>query len=209
MLIKNQYVITLVPALLILSLIAFAGATGRVSIPLLTTDVSGIANIHPLFGALSSLGILLWCVAAAVSFFAAVVLQTIHRSEHFGFLLYSALLSAYLMLDDLFLIHEDLAARYFGIDEKIIFLLLGLSVLVYLIIYRETILSSKYIFLGMALGFLAMSVGIDIILEPWLTEIGDWLYFYEDGAKWLGITCWCSYHVHTSHLFVSKALRNP
>ena len=30
-------------------------------------------------------------------------------------------------------------------------------------------------------------------------------YIFEEGAKWLGISSWCSYYVHTAYQFVVNA----
>ena len=60
----------------------------------------------------------------------------------------------------------------------------------------------------LAFLFLTVSVLTDGILDPWFWSLGDWEYFIEDGAKWLGIASWCSYYVQTSYLFIIKANRS-
>jgi hypothetical protein len=71
----------------------------------------------------------------------------------------------------------------------------GIAIIVYLIAFRRFILQqTRFVILLLALGFFAASVATDVILEPWLImRIGHWEYFLEDGAKLLGIACWCSY----------------
>lgn len=109
------------------------------------------------------------------------------------------------MLDDAFLFHEDLALLWFGIDEKIVLLVLGVFVLVYLVCFSRLILRTQFGALFLAFLFLALSVVVDTILAPWLFEIGDWMYLWEDGAKWLGIAFWCSYFLSVSYTFVMQA----
>ena len=117
-------------------------------------------------------------------------------------------MTTYLLLDDLFLFHETLASMYLGVNEKIIFVVLGIAVFTYLAKYRRIILKTNYSNLLLALGFLSLSVVIDSILEPWLSQIGQWEFFLEDGFKWLGIVSWCSYYIDTSFLLISKVNEN-
>ncbi|WP_309498079.1 hypothetical protein [Sulfurovum sp.] len=207
--IKRQLLITLLPAILVLITVAIVSVVFKISIPSFTRDVTAIANIHPLSGILSTLGILLWCIAASVTLFTAFIFHYWGQSKVFKFLFSSSLLSTYLMLDDAFLFHEGLASIYFGIDEKIILLALGVTVLAYLVSFRKTILKTNYSVLLLAFGFLTLSCLTDGILDPWFWSLGDWEYFIEDGAKWMGIVSWCSYYVQTSYLFIIKEQKLP
>lgn len=208
-LITRQLLITLLPAILILMAVATVSILSQITISSFTRDVTAIANIHPLSGILSTLGILLWCVAASITLFAAFILRSFEQSKTFKFLFASSLLSIYLMLDDAFLFHEVLAFKYFGIDEKIVIFTLGISVFAYLVSFRQIILKTNYSVLLLAFIFLTISVLTDGILDPWFWSLGDWEYFIEDGFKWLGIVSWCSYYVQTSYLFVINAHRLP
>lgn len=205
----RQMLITFVPSISILVAMVVVSVHFRIRMPVMTQDVTAIARIHPLSGILSNLGILLWCAAASICAFAAMTLRNIKQRDTFWFLLSSALLSTYLLFDDFFLIHEDLASRYFGLNEKVIFVALGISVSAYLIAFRRVILRTNFGVLLLALGFLTTSVVIDVILEPWLWRVGHWKYFFEDGAKWLGIACWCSYYAHTSHQLLVSTFGLP
>jgi len=204
---KQQLLITFIPAISILVAVVIASMFFNINMDFFTRDVSAIGNIHPLAGILSSVGILLWCVTASICFFAAIILRNIKQTANFWFLLNSAFLSIYLLLDDLFLLHEHLIPIYSGISEKIVVMFLGITVFVYLTTYRLKIFKTNYSVLLLALGFLSLSVVIDTILETWL-KIGQWQYFIEDGFKWLGIASWCSYYTQSSLLFVIKANEN-
>lgn len=195
----RQMLITFVPSIFILAAIAVVSVLFQVSMPAMTQDVTAVAKIHPLSGILSNLGILLWCAAASTCFFAAMTLRNAKPRDTYRFLLSSALLSSYLLLDDFFQFHEDLASRYLGLDEKIVYAALGVAVSAYFIAFRRVILRTHFGVLALALGFLGTSVVIDSILSPWLWRLGHWEYFFEDGTKWLGIASWCSYYVHSSH----------
>lgn len=205
----RQFLVTFIPSIAILAAVVAMGMHLRVEMDVLTRDVAAIANIHPLSGVLSNLGILLWCAAASVCAFAAIAVRHVTPREGFRFLLSSALLSAYLLLDDLFLFHDELARRYLGLDQIVIYAALAVAVSVYLVAFRRVILRTNFGMLLLALGFLATSVVIDAIFEPWLARLGQWQYLIEDGAKWLGIACWCSYYVRTSHQLLVGAVRGP
>lgn len=205
----RQLLITFIPSISFLVAVALVSILFQVSMPALTGDVTAIAKIHPLSGILSNLGVLLWCAAASICVFAAVTLRNVKPSDTFWFLLSSALLSAYLLFDDFFLFHEELAFRYLGLNQKVVYAALGIAVSAYIIAFRRVILRTNFGVLLLALGFLATSVATDAILEPWLWRLGHWEYFFEDGAKWLGIASWCSYYVHTSHQLLVSTFSLP
>jgi hypothetical protein len=206
----RQLLITFIPSLSVLAAMAVVSMLFQVSMPTMTRDVTAIANIHPLSGILSNLGMLLWCAAASICAFAAMTLRNVKPRDAFWFLVSSALLSAYLLFDDFFLFHEELAYRYFGLSENVVYAALGIAVSAYFIAFRRIILRTNFGVLLLALVFLATSVVIDAFLEPWLLQrIGHWEYFFEDGAKWLGIASWCSYYVGASHQFLVSASGLP
>lgn len=205
----RQLLITYVPSIVILVIMALVSTFFHVGFAVMTRDVAAIANIHPLSGILSNLGIILWCVAASICFFAAMVLRTA-KHRHIGWFLFSsALLSTYLLLDDFFLFHEELARRYLGLDEKVVLATLGIAVSVYLVTFRGIILRTNFGVLLQAIGFLATSVVIDTVYDMGLLQPDNWKHFFEDGAKWLGIASWCSYYVHTSYLLLLSAFGLP
>jgi len=201
--------ITLLLSILVLMAMIFVHLYFQVPIKKMTQDVTSFAHIHPLSGILSNLGILLWCVTASVCGFTAILLRKTRTGDSFHFFLFSSLLSAYLLVDDLFLIHESLFRRLFNLDDKIPMILLGIGIAAYLIAFRRILLRTNFIFYSLAVGFLAISAGLDFFLESWMNQFGEWKHFFEDGAKWLGITCWCSYYVHTSYRFLVSLLDQP
>ena len=202
----SQFVWTFTPSLSVLLAIIIAHVYFHVEIPAMTRDVTAIARIHPLSGILSNLGVLLWCATASISLFAALTLREVGPRDAFWFLLGSGFLSTYLMLDDLFQIHEDLAPRYLGLRQKGTLAILGAFVLVYLLAFRHVILQTHFALLVLAMGFLSTSVGVDTVLAPIFWRMGHSELLFEDGAKWLGISCWCSYYVRASHQLLVRGL---
>jgi hypothetical protein len=208
---RRQLLLTFVPSLAILGAAAAACIFFDVSMPLITRDASALAHIPPLWGIVSNLGILLWCAAASIGIFAAAALHGTGPSDAFRFLLFSALLTAYLLFDDFFQFHENLAVHYLGLDERVVVAGSGIAIAAYLVAFKGFILKrTRFVILLLALGFFAASVAMDVVLEPWLLlGIGHWEYFLEDGAKLLGIACWCSYLAGTSHQLLAGACLLP
>ena len=79
---------------------------------------------------ISDLGVILWCVAATVCFFAALLLRNNQAKDVYKFLLYSALLTTYFLLDDFFQIHDHYLNYKLGISEKITYIGLGIASLI-------------------------------------------------------------------------------
>lgn len=202
----QQSLLTLVPSLSILAIMVFAKLHLQINYSRMTRDVTAIAHIHPLSGLLSNLGIILWCFSASVCLFSAILLRNTEDREPSRYLLSAALLTGYLMLDDFFLFHEVLAERYLSLSETIVFAALGMAIVVHLVRFHRVILKSNFAMLIIALGFLFASVFIDELYDVLGWGHGDWEYLLEDGAKWLGICCWCSYYGRTAYHLLNEAI---
>ncbi len=198
----KQLLLILVPSALVLMAVIFLHLYFKISMYELFRDPSQIAKISPFAGVMSNLGVLLWWTTASVCFFTAILLFMFKQDEKFWFILSSALLSAYLTADDLFRLHDSVAWQV-GIQEESVLIVLGLTVIVYLIKFRREILKSNSFILLLALGFLTASVMVDYSQEDSnLLLFGEWRIFFEDGFKWLGIVCWCSYYTLTCYQIV-------
>lgn len=203
---KRQLLITFVPTGLLLAALGMLAFGYGKDIGQLLREPTTAAGLHPLTGAVSNLGILLWAAPAAISLFAGAIARSNNGGDAAGFLLASGGLSAFLCCDDFFQIHEDLMDRYFGIDEKVVYGALGIAVLTYLVRYRRLILSTHCSMLILAILLLGTSVAIDAVLEQWMHSLGHGRILIEDGAKLLGIAAWCSYYVRTSYDLVHPIL---
>lgn len=182
-------------ALLPLVMVAGAGILFEKDVQLMTRDLAAVADVHPLTGALSSLGVLLWWTSASIWFFLAAVHPGNGAAGHLYFAASSGLLSAYLALDDLFQFHETLAPRYLGVSEQAVYAMLAIAVLFYLWRFWPLVVDRENPWMMLALALLVGSVVIDNILEAWVAWLGPWIYLVEDGAKWLGIVCWAAFAV--------------
>lgn len=190
-------------AVLFLCAALFLGAVVVVSLvrPLdptvLLRDPLAMADLHPLSGFASNLGVLIWTGAAAVSVFGALQLRD-EGADHraIAFLAGGGLLSAMLLVDDLFMVHEELAGRYLGAAESVVLAAQALAVGVYLVVFRRRLARSAWLPLLLAFAFFGGSVGVDLVLEDldaWRRAVGRWHYLVEDGAKFLGIVGWAAY----------------
>jgi hypothetical protein len=236
----RQLLITFVPAIAVLVVAVIMSMVYEINFHVIIREGSILSN----------LGIILWCVAASVCLFTAITLQKNKSDVGAGFLYCSAFLTAYLLIDDFFQIHE-VFIPYLGLDEKIIYVILGIAVITYLIKFRWLILQTNFVFLMLELGFLAASafsdgifaslevvytvLGVVIAISVYLAIIKQAIfrayfsialliiglcmafiivdskidgpeYLLEDGTKWMGIACWCSYYVRTSYQFITGAL---
>jgi hypothetical protein len=192
------------PALLLVVGVGVVGGTTGVSVAQLTRDTVSLAGVPLYTGAISNLGILLWCATAAVCLLTALVLRARGgelggRPEAAGFLLGAGLLTAALLVDDAFLLHEGVAPRFYGhVGTNLLFALYGAATAWVLWRGRHVIARSEAGLLALALAFLVASVGVDEIhdfglfsLSPaGFDELGLLL---EDGVKLLGIAGWLGY----------------
>ncbi|ESA33343.1 hypothetical protein N836_21900 [Leptolyngbya sp. Heron Island J] len=199
---ERWHLLIFIPSILLILAIGLAKVLFQVPIYKLIGDVFSIADIHPLSGLLSNIGVLLWCAAATICFFVAGVLRQTKNYRVIPFLLASACLSMYLLIDDFFLLHEELVPTYIGILQNTVLMLIMIAVVVYLFWFRRIILRTQYGFMLIAIGFLGISVGVDTVLKPWLLFLGEWKSLLEDGAKLIGITSWLSYYTDVAYQFL-------
>lgn len=189
----RRLILTFVPPTICLAMVAYVAQKTGQPVGNWTRDVSAIAKLSPLAGVISNIGILIWCIAAAVCGFVAVVLYQMKRLENVSFLVASCLLSTFLLLDDFFLIHDKLAHRFLGLSEHMVYVLILLSGLAYLWCFRRDLFRRSGIMLFVAGSLLAGSVLTDVAVGDHAQLANPWFYLLEDSLKLLGICAWCSY----------------
>lgn len=154
----------------------------------LTRDPLEVMNGSIYIGFLSQVGIFFWAASATVCFFAASVIvgrSSIHKMKSFFFA--SGLLSLYLGLDDVFMLHEILLPRI-GVPEKIIYVGYVGMTLLWLIWFSSIILRTEYLLLGTAAFCFSASIALDVLDYDFMGH-----YIFEDGTKMIGIICWLAY----------------
>jgi len=194
----------LIPASLILLAVIFVAAVFEVRPGTMTRDIAALAGVHPLAGVLSNLGMLLWCAATTVCFFGAWILRARGSHKDARFLAWSGVLTGYLLLDDLFLLHELLLPDYVGLPEKAVYLAIFIGTGAYAFAFWRDIRQTPYLLLLLAVGFLSVSVSADVILGRFIAEPEYWGPLLEDGPKWIGIAYWCGYYVATARQMIER-----
>ncbi len=165
-------------------------------------DIAHIANLHPLVGVVSNLGALLWAAAAAICGLTAGVLARARapRTE-VRFFAAAACLTAYIVIDDFFMLHEVLLPAYLGMYERHAVGLVAAGAMLFVATSFRQIRATRYGLFVLAVALLATSVLIDrcddrldamFVAHGWGTE---WRSVMEDVPKWLGIACWFAYFV--------------
>jgi hypothetical protein len=175
------------PNFALLFLVAIAALGPQITVASLTRDMAATAKVHPLTGVVSNVGILLWCATAAICLFSSNLLRQRGAHRAAGFLLWSGLMTAGLLVDDFFMFHEYLAPVHLGLDEKVVLLGYVCITAVYLLQQRRLILEADYRLLVSALVLFTGSMMID------LADVGGWWNLAEDGCKLLGIASWFGY----------------
>jgi hypothetical protein len=165
-----------------------------------SSDPLSTFNAHPLTGIQSTLGVLIWVCTAGICLFTSAVLRNREATDLvFHFFLWSGIITLILTCDDLFLIHEDLAYRYLEIGQKTIFAIYVLLIGWYIFKFRKTIPHSDHLLFVLALIFLGLSEGVDMIEHYWNSP---WSIFIEDGLKLFGIVSWSVYLIRECFRFV-------
>lgn len=164
----------------------------------LTIDVQALVNVPFYYGAISTIGVLMWCASSTLCFFGSMILYKINNFPKSNFLLLAGIISLFLMVDDQFLLHEYVVPGYLGIDEVFVLGLYPLLIGFYFIRYYKDILTSQFLVLVSGLSLLALSIFIDMFLTV--------PAFLEDGFKFIGIAGWFAYQMHTSYSLVMKGI---
>lgn len=143
------------------------------------------APVHD--GLLTTLGGFAWSAAIAVALVAAWVSTDRARVR----LLFGLVgVSAMLMIDDMFLVHERLAPRA-GVDEELLFACYGMVMAVVAVVNGREIRRTAWPLLVVALGFFALGVARNRLATIPLTLLPDTWPF-------LGVGFWATYVLHVS-----------
>ncbi len=186
-----------VPILLLLS------GTGLLTLPtdaspvFFLRDPKSIYEIPFHAGALSNIGVLLWCATASVCVFTALVLHTASAEPNKRkFLLSAGLLTSLLLFDDFFLLHEVFAPQYLGISANVLFFLYAVLSAALFVVFRRVVLRSAYALLLISGVFFSLSILFDelqMIILSAAPDLRGLQYLLEDGSKLIGITGWFNY----------------
>lgn len=195
----NAWIISAIGApLLILMIVMAQDSLGHRE---LFNDPADTLGFHPLVGLISMLGLFGWAAAAGICFLTYAVVRFRETARMRRFWLAAGLLTVLLLLDDAFMLHEEILPFGLGIRER--YVKLGyLAVAAAFGLGFLSILAGNNLRLLVAAGsFFALSVLCD---TPFLMQpLGLWendlvIYLIEDGAKFIGISLWMAYLAKTA-----------
>jgi hypothetical protein len=146
---------------------------------------------HVYYGFVSNIGLLLWsgtaaaCLVIGMAFFAAAKSQAITR-----FALSAGILTGWLALDDMFLVHEKVLPAL-GVPQPLVIATYMLLALVYAAASWRFIFQQEWWILALGSSALALSIFVDLVFHSPLPAF----VYLEDSAKFFGIFCWCLFHL--------------
>lgn len=195
------YVIAVAPAA---TLYALLYAQPWVPMSNLIRDPAAILNGRFYDGFVSNVGVLLWCAAAAICLFRGCE-SWVRRGEAgvARFLLSAGALTSILLLDDLFMAHEQILPDVFGIPEKAILAAYPLLLCAHLFVNRRPIVQADAPILLLSLGFFGVSTVFDVVVPYHFYETAAGLevnrgVILEEAFKFLGISAWTVFHVRAA-----------
>ena len=144
-------------------------------------------------GMISSIGVLLWASASAVTLF-TLMSNLVSYNSYINLLIIGFLSSSLLCLDDLFLLHDMQQ-----INQDILYTLYILLAIYLLTSFRNLISKIDPLLFITTIFFLGMSI-ISDIFQDLLPFNYKTVQLFEEGFKFIGISCWL--------YFWSKASRN-
>jgi hypothetical protein len=210
----SVYALTLLVPVLAMAAALWAGLapTDMLRDPIM---VAGGDQSEFYLGLFSNLGVVLWTATAAICLFAASELTGAQNLQARHFLLYAGLFTMLLMLDDLFMLHENYA-------DDVVYIFYGIGLVYYVARYWRLIMRLDVVLFALTLPLFGNAVLLD--LAPWrllpgegieipeamasspseradLRHLGRELrYLLEDGFKFVGICCWAGFHIRAAKL---------
>ena len=176
-------------------------------------DILALVELPFYTGSMSQLGVLIWCASATSCLLTYFLLRKFNKGSIYArrFLFYSGLISLFLMFDDMFLLHEEVAEDFFDLGQKKVYLIYFLIIALFLYFYRSEILSSDYLLLVIAFDLFGGSIMLDVIADTFSDILGASNSFFakrevfiEDGIKFIGIASWLLYYLN----YINKLIDN-
>jgi hypothetical protein len=165
-------------------------------------DKGECCRLH--YGSISLLGGLIWVGSAFVVTFAATVLfNRENATRAWQFMIAAGALTLILVMDDMFLGHETIYPKLFGVGQRVVIAIYALLVVAYLLSFRRQIIEVGPGLLIISLLAFAISVVCDLHIFPYFVRFP----LVEDGAKLVGISCWTTFHWWASWVLLDRSSR--
>ena len=197
-----------IPTFILFLIVVVVGYNNKIGIAVFTRDPAVIASdpqivplidpLHnPFIGVISQVGILFWCITASLSIFCSFILvEKKHRLITLSeFLKFFGFLTSFLLLDDLFMLHESVFPELFGIAEEVTYSCYGLLGIWGLIKFKKAILQTEWTILLISFFWFFCSIFTDLTANfiTFSGILGHLQFLLEDGFKFLGIVSWFYY----------------
>jgi hypothetical protein len=172
----------------VLAAVAVFRATGR-DWWVLLRDPAAAFDFAPTAGLFSHLGVLAMAVMGAICIFAASLLTK--GAQDRGVLTRVGVLSTWLALDDLFMLHEALLPRILGIPEPVT---LGIYVVLVAGLMRVIgmrVFTSAFLGFWVAAAFLVVMLGTDMMFEVATSPS----FLLEEVTKLCGFLLWAAFWI--------------
>ncbi len=185
------------PAIVLLLLVAVISAAKGIPAGTFMRDPVQVVGAPFYTGLVSNAGILVWCSAAVMALFAGALLpRSPERREQKRFLLWSGVLTLGVMLDDLFILHDQVFPDLFHVYEQVFYFAYLAAGALYIIRFRRQLFGADVVLLVLGATFM----GISVTMDQWhmlLTIFGRMIIpenlLLEDGAKLLSQVSWIGY----------------
>ncbi len=158
---------------------------------------------HVYYGFISNLGIMIWTATGAVCLFVAALFGLVIKNRPMAwFALSAGVLTGWLALDDMFLLHE-IVMPSLGIHQNAVLASYAVLALLYVFASWRVIMNADFWILFVGGGTLVVSIFIDTVFH----SLAPVLVYAEDSAKFFGIFCWASFHITTLLDQVARQLK--
>jgi hypothetical protein len=152
------------------------------------------------YGFVSNAGMLLWTLTAAICLFSVMLLLGREDTKPLRrFALSAGLLTGWIALDDMFLLHERVFPNLGVPQMLVISLYLALGLLYGLANWRF-IWSQDWWLLAIGGAGLALSIFVDAVFH----SLNPARVYIEDSAKFFGIFAWSTFHCFTLYLHLRE-----
>lgn len=201
---------------IILALVGLSSIVFDIPIRKLVVDPVQTFNGRFFVGFLSNLTILVWAIGAYVTLFTWRIVKAVKGPQEWQrFFFLAGSFTVVLMLDDFFLIHEQVFPEYFllskvtGLEpnEKILMAAYALFAVWFFYTARQTIFKTSWSHLAISMALLSVSVLIDRGIGELIVPNKAVRIYIEDGAKFLGVVAWSLYFLLASRKVVLEFLQ--
>lgn len=160
----------------------------------LLLDASVVGGGHWYSGLITSIGVVIWTVAATALFGAGYLTRLGNRPQASRMLVLAGTLTAALLFDDLLMLHSDLLPRLTGLSKMVIVGCEGVATGAWVLRWRAEISRTRWeLLVASAFGFAG-----SVITDATLAGGSDLNLLVEDGAKFLGVLALCAWSISTA-----------